>query len=80
LAASFKVATGHSPHIVRTLAHDALAKYGAYGADLALVLCGQNSPETAKHYEYHAERHRFAEAQKELEALQRAVLIEKVGA
>lgn len=60
---NFKVATGHSPHIVRTLVHDALAEHGTYGADLARILCGQTSIEIAKHYEVHAARHRVRKAQ-----------------
>lgn len=60
---NFKAATGHSPHIVRTLVHDALAEHGTYGADLARILCGQTSVGIAKHYEVHAARHRVRKAQ-----------------
>lgn len=76
LAISFKVATGghHSPHIVRTLVHDELARYGAYGAMLAQILCGQTSPETAKSYEIHAERHRVEQAQERLSQIQKNIL------
>lgn len=76
LAKSFKVATGghHTPHIVRTLVHDALAKHGAYGALLARILCGQTSPETAKSYEVHAERHRVEKAQEILSQIQKSIL------
>lgn len=63
LAYNFKIATGHGPHIVRTLVHDEMAKYGDYGAELALVLCGQTSPATAKHYEVHAAQFRARQAQ-----------------
>lgn len=73
LALSFKVATGgnHTPHIVRTLVHDALAKHGTYGAQLARILCGQTSPETAKSYEVHAERFRVEKAQEILSQIQK---------
>ena len=76
LALGFKVATGgcHTPHIVRTLTHDALAKHGTYGADVARVLCGQTSPQTAKHYEVHAARHRVEQGQKVLSSLQAEIL------
>lgn len=74
LAASFKVATGHSPHIVRTLVHDAMAVHGTHGSDLARVLCGQTSPQTAKHYEVHAARHRVEQAQKTLSLIQAGIL------
>jgi len=76
LALSFKVATGghHTPHIVRTLVHDALAKYGAYGAQLARILCGQSSPETAKSYEITAGRVRAEKAQKILSQIQKDIL------
>lgn len=63
LAYSFKTATGHTPHIVRTLVHDAMAQHGAHGAELARVLCGQASAQTAKHYEVHADRYRAQKAQ-----------------
>lgn len=68
LALGFKAATGghHTPHIVRTLVHDAMAEYGAYGALLARILCGQASPETAKSYEVHAERVKVEKAQQML--------------
>lgn len=71
LAAGFKVATGHSPHIVRTLVHDAMAVHGAHGSDLARVLCGQTSVQTAKIYEIHAERFRAQKAQEVLAEIQR---------
>ena len=70
LAAGFKAATGHGPHIVRTLVHDALATYGDYGSVMAMVLCGQIGPATAKVYEVHAQRHRIAKAQDQLAAIQ----------
>ena len=60
---NFKAATGHSPHIVRTLVHDALAEHGTHGADLARILCGQSSVEIAKHYEVHAARFRAQKGQ-----------------
>ena len=60
-----------TPHIVRTLVHDALAEYGAYGATLARILCGQTSPETAKSYEIHAERLRVEKAQQILSQIQK---------
>ena len=63
LAYNFKKATGHSPHIVRTLVHDALAEHGTHGSDLARVLCGQASLQIAKRYEVHANRHRAQRAQ-----------------
>lgn len=63
LAYNFKVATGHSPHIVRTLVHDALAEHGTYGADLARILCGQTSVVIGKHYEVSAARSRVRKAQ-----------------
>lgn len=76
LALSFKVATGghHTPHIVRTLVHDALAKFGAHGAQLARILCGQTSPETAKSYEINAGRFRVEKAQEILSQIQKNVL------
>jgi integrase len=76
LASGFKVAAGgyHSPHIVRTLTHDALAKHGTYGADVARVLCGQTSPQTAKSYEVYAARQRVGEAQKILTQIQAEIL------
>ena len=79
LAYSFKAATGghHSPHIVRTLTHDSLAKYGSYGAKLALILCGQTSPETAKGYEDHAERLRAEKGQEILIQIQKDIICEK---
>lgn len=75
LAYNFQVATGghHSPHIVRTLVHDSLAQYGAYGAKLARILCGQTSPETAKSYEIHAERFRVEKAQEILSQIQEKI-------
>lgn len=78
LALSFKVATGgdHTPHIVRTLVHDALAKHGAHGAQLARILCGQSSPETAKSYEIHAQRFRVEKAQEALSRIQEGLLAE----
>lgn len=78
LAYSFKVATGHSPHIVRTLVHDAMAKHGSYGADLARVLCGQISVEVAKSYEVHAQRYRAQKAQEILAHIQANTLPGKV--
>lgn len=70
LAYSFKTAVGHSPHIVRTLVHDALAQHGTYGSDVARVLCGQTSLQIARRYEVHANRHRVQKAQEILAALQ----------
>ena len=72
LASSFKVATGghHTPHIVRTLVHDALAKHGAYGSELARILCGKSSPVTAKSFEIHAVRVRFEKVQEILAHIQ----------
>lgn len=78
LAYNVKVAIGHSPHIVRTLVHDSLAEYGAYGADLARVLCGQTSIEIAKHYEVYAERFRAQKAQSILADVQVKILPEKI--
>jgi len=77
LALSFKVATGghHTPHIVRTLVHDALAKFGAYGAQLARILCGQTSPETAKSYEINAGRIRVEKGQEILSQIQKSTLL-----
>ncbi|SDJ51593.1 hypothetical protein [Salipiger marinus] len=81
LAYNFKVATGgHTPHIVRTLVHDALAKYGAYGAQLARILCGQTSPETAKSYEINADRVRVEKGQETLSQIQTNVLSRSGGA
>jgi hypothetical protein len=82
LAYNFKVATGghHTPHIVRTLVHDDLARYGAYGAVLARILCGQTSPETAKSYEIHAERLRVEKAQEILSQIQKNTLLRTGGA
>ena len=74
LAAGFKVATGHSPHIVRTLVHDAMAVHGGHGRDLARVLCGQTSVQTAKIYEIHAERFRAQKAQEVLAEIQKEEL------
>lgn len=81
LASSFKIATGghHTPHIVRTLVHDELAKYGAHGAELARILCGQTSPQTAKSYEFHAERLRVAKAQEILSKIQKNALPRNSG-
>ncbi|MBI1492694.1 hypothetical protein [Halocynthiibacter styelae] len=75
LAAGFKVATGHSPHIVRTLVHDAMAVHGAHGSDIARVLCGQTSVQIAKVYEIHAERFRAEKAQEVLAEIQRRMPI-----
>jgi hypothetical protein len=82
LAYNFKVATGghHTPHIVRTLVHDDLAKYGAYGAELARILCGQASPETAKSYEINAGRIRVEKAQEILSHIQKNTLPRSGGA
>lgn len=82
LALSFKVATGghHTPHIVRTLVHDALARFGAYGAQLARILCGQTSPETAKSYEINAGRIRVEKAQEILSHFQKNTLPRAGGA
>lgn len=82
LALSFKVATGghHTPHIVRTLVHDALAKFGAYGAHLARILCGQTSPETAKSYEINADRIRVEKGQEILSQIQKNTLPRSGGA
>jgi len=82
LAYNFKVATGghHTPHIVRTLVHDELAKYGAYGAELARILCGQTSPETAKSYEINAGRFRVEKAQEILSHIQKNTLPRSGGA
>lgn len=74
LAYNFKVATGHGPHIVRTLVHDELARFGSHGAELALILCGQTSPATAKHYEVHAKRFRAQRAQEVLSDIQKRIL------
>lgn len=82
LAYNFKVATGghHTPHIVRTLVHDDLAKYGAYGAELARILCGQTSPETAKSYEINAGRIRVEKAQEILSHIQKNTIPRSGGA
>ncbi|MDZ4312095.1 MAG: hypothetical protein U1A24_16225 [Cypionkella sp.] len=82
---NFKAATGHTPHIVRTLVHDALAEHGTYGADLARILCGQTSVEIAKIYEVHAARFRAQKGQKilaeiHLKALQKPSSISIGGA
>lgn len=74
LAAGFKSVSGHSPHIVRTLVYDALADRGTYGADLARVLCGHQSSEISKHYQFSAERHRAEQAQIKLCEIQRNLL------
>ena len=74
LAAGFKAVTGHSPHIARTLVHDALADRGTYGTDLARVLCGQKSVEISKHYQVYAERYRAEQAQIQLCEIQRKLL------
>jgi len=74
LAYNFKVATGHAPHIVRTLVHDAMAKHGAYGAELARILCGQTSIQIAKSYEVHAQRFRAERAQEILRNIQAKTL------
>jgi integrase len=70
LAYNFKTATGHTPHIVRTLVHDEMAKHGTYGSDLARALCGQTSIQIAKRYEVHAAGYRVEEAQKVLIGIQ----------
>ena len=75
LAAGFKVATGHSPHIVRTLVHDAMAPYGAYGGDVARVLCGQVSIQIGKIYEVHGERFRAQKAQEILAEIQKGLKV-----
>lgn len=77
LAAGFKVATGHSPHIVRTLVHDALAEHGTYGSDVARVLCGQKSVQIAKVYEIHAERFRAQKAQEVLAEIQKGLKVSR---
>jgi hypothetical protein len=73
LAYHFKVGTegAHTPHIVRTLVHDALARHGEQGAELARILCGQVSPQIAKDYEIHAERIRMEKAQEVLSRIQK---------
>lgn len=75
LAAGFKVATGHSPHIVRTLVHDAMAPYGTYGGDIARVLCGQVSIQIGKIYEVHGERFRAQKAQGILAGIQKELKV-----
>lgn len=75
LAAGFKVATGHSPHIVRTLVHDAMAPYGTYGSEVARILCGQKSVQIAKVYEIHAERFRAQQAQEILAEIQKGLKV-----
>lgn len=75
LAAGFKVATGHSPHIVRTLVHDAMAPYGTYGGDIARVLCGQVSIQIGKIYEVHGERFRAQKAQEILAEIQKGLKV-----
>ena len=80
LAYNFKAAVGHSPHIVRTLVHDALAPHGTYGSDIARILCGQTSLQIAKRYEVHADRYRVQKAQEMIAALQtKTVKIKRVG-
>lgn len=74
LAYNFKVATGHSPNIVRTLTHDALASKGTYGTDLARVLCGQKSIEVVKFYEVNAAHYRATQAQIVIRDIQRQIL------
>ncbi|SFQ77823.1 hypothetical protein [Donghicola eburneus] len=74
LAVGFKAVTGHSPHIVRTLVHDALADRGTYGTDLARVLCGHRSIQISQHYQVYAERYRAEKAQKLLGVIQQDVL------
>ncbi|KIC28708.1 hypothetical protein [Leisingera sp. ANG-S5] len=74
LAYGFKTATGHTPHIVRTLVHDAMAQHGTHGAELARVLCGQTSAQTAKHYEVHAGRYRAQKAQELIADMQAVAL------
>lgn len=74
MAASFKAATGHSPHIVRTLVHDAMAEHGTYGGEIARVLCGQSSVQIAKVYEIHAARFRAQKAQEVLSGIQNQML------
>lgn len=71
LAYSFKVATGHTPHIVRTLVHDAMAVHGKHGSDLARILCGQTSIQIAKVYEVHAAVYRAQKAQEILSSIQK---------
>lgn len=79
LAYNFKVGTGghHTPHIVRTLIHDALAEYGALGAELAMMLCGQTSPVTPKSYEVHAKQFRARKAQEVLFQAQMQTFLQK---
>lgn len=74
LAASFKSATGHSPHIVRTLVHDAMAEDEGEGAEVARILCGQITPAMGKTYEVHARRHRVARGQERIQVVQGRLL------
>lgn len=74
LRMAFKAATGHTPHIVRTLVHDELARLSQQGTALALDLCGQVSDGIERHYQIHAERHRQELAQAALAKLQTGLL------
>lgn len=76
LRMSFKAATGHTPHIVRTLVHDEMARLGSQGTALALDLCGQVSDGIERHYQVYAQRHRQTDAQEALSRLQRAILVD----
>jgi hypothetical protein len=78
LAYNFKVATGHTPHIVRTLVHDALAKHGTYGAELARILCGQTSVEIGKCYEVYADRNRVEKGQEILAQISMKLLHDQI--
>lgn len=77
LSLLFKQQTGHSAHIVRTLAHDALAEAGVNGTETALILCGQKTTAIAKVYEVHAKRIRMNRAQKTLGEIQNKILDDK---
>ncbi|MGM0584271.1 MAG: hypothetical protein ACQEUZ_06440 [Pseudomonadota bacterium] len=65
---AFVQATGHSPHIVRTLMHDRAAR-GGVGREVAMVLCGQRSTRTAVEYEFSASRERRHAALRQLQEL-----------
>jgi hypothetical protein len=58
-------ATGHPPHMARSLMHDLAAGLGEEGTKIALLLCQQSQQATAEHYKVHAER----DAQKRAQAM-----------
>ena len=66
-------ATGHGPHIARTLMHDRSDAFGPIGRDVAMALCGQRDHVVAqRHYEVTAARKRVRTVQNVLQELSTA--------